>query len=97
MTTSLADRLEALAGKATAGPWVALCGKSYTRIYTDTEKMLKCLRAQIGSVQIADIAGPSDNEIRPWNGERWEADAALIVELRNALPTIIAALRKDQP
>ena len=79
--------LEALAEKATPGPWRAFCGATHTRVYSDAD----------GTVQVAEIAGPSDVGIRPWNGERWEADASLISALVNNLPAILAALKAQQP
>ena len=87
MTPEQVAELEALAEKATPGPWRAFCGATHTRVYSDAD----------GTVQVAEIAGPSDVGIRPWNGERWEADASLISVLVNNLPAILAALKAQQP
>lgn len=85
---SLSEQLKALEDEVTEGPWRALCIKSYTRIYTDDAVVSK----GTGRVQVAHIAGPEDDDIRPWNGCRWESDASLLVLLRNNLPRIIQAL-----
>jgi hypothetical protein len=70
---SLADRLEALAGKATAGTWFTADLDQGMQIWSSAHQYIGATRDYTGN------------------------DAALIVELRNALPEIIAALRKDQP
>ena len=75
----LTDELKALAEKATPGPWRELCGKSYTLVLGP-------------DVEVASIARPEDADIREWNGERWEADARLIVALVNNIPAILTAL-----
>ena len=76
---SLADKLEGLGEKATAGPWT----------WTDDNgpEFPKQWRIVPG-VLLADGASGT-----PGGDEIDRANAALIVELRNALPTIITALR----
>ena len=81
------ERIRELLEKATAAPWEALCLRKYTRVTRRSQGP----RDETGNVQICHIAGPEEDDIRPWNGERWEADAALIVALVNAAPRLIAA------
>lgn len=58
----------------TPGPWRALCLKQYTRVTRDSQGR----GDETGSVQICHIAGPEEADLRPFNKDRWEADARLI-------------------
>ena len=70
--------------KHTPGPWRALCLKKYTRVMRDSQGK----GDETGGVQICHIAGPEEDDIREWNGERWEADARLMA----ASPEMVDAL-----
>lgn len=86
-TTIATEALE-LAEKATKGPWRAFCGKSNTLVTRDRQGP----GDETGSVQICHIAGADDEDLRPFNRDRWEADAKLIAFSREALPTLARAL-----
>jgi len=45
---------------------------------------------ETGSVRICEIAGSKDDDLRPFNKERWEADALLIA----AAPDLLASLKQ---
>jgi len=99
----LADRLEELAGKATAGPWKNHGGMLGHKgdIFAPTAKQIQdCHHIARLYAPKPDRAPLCDLEVLGVTREAIriiEANASLIVELRNALPEIIAALRKDQP
>jgi hypothetical protein len=94
--SDLADRLEALAGKATPGPLAVSEDPCDDQNY----KVLVVMHGPPRSF-LTWVMRAEHNWNEAADGERrisWkeaEANAALIVELRNALPEIIAALRKD--
>lgn len=69
----------------TEGPWRALILKKYTRVFRDRQGP----NDDTGNVQICHIAGPEEDDIRPWNGARWEADARLLA----AAPDLLALAR----
>jgi hypothetical protein len=82
----IADTLEALAAKATGPSWYV----------QPTQK----IGEDLGCAIVADDLGGLVGATLPWPTEidnedygRVEANAALIVTLRNNLPTIIAALK----
>ena len=89
--TSLADKLEGLAEKATAGPWDA--GDEGAWIATNSPD-IKLGRTHGYGCGNDFVASLNDGEYHEYyDGAEQHANAALIVELRNALPTIITALR----
>jgi hypothetical protein len=96
--SDLADRLEALAGNATPGPLAVSEDPCDGQDY----KVLVVMHGPPRSFPTW-VMRAEHNWNEAGDGERrisWkeaEANAALIVELRNALPEIIDALRKDQP
>lgn len=71
----------------TPAPWRASCGKAYTLVTRDSQG--KDDRA--GSVLICRIAGPEESELRPFNADRWEADARLIAAAPDLLEACEAA------
>lgn len=75
--TKLSDRLEALAGKATKGPWKAGGLFSKACIYNADDWLIA--RTDIVHANNEDVA--------------WHDNAAMIVELVNNLPTILQALK----
>ncbi len=75
--------------KHTPGPWRALCLSKYTRVMRDRQPMPD----ETGSVQICHIAGPGDNDLRPFNEDRWEADARLIAAAPELLEALQAVVR----
>lgn len=82
---SLADELEKLAGEATAGPWEV----NYSSI------AIAGSGAAAGYPSVPEcIASLNDGEYIE-NGN-YEADATLIVALRNNLDTILSALRERE-
>ncbi len=78
----LAEQIKALAEKATAGPWEASTCLDYwvSEAGSDGDEGL--------IAHCGDIDWPDYAEKQP----EWAANAALIVALRNNLPSIIAAL-----
>jgi hypothetical protein len=47
-----------------------------------------------GWVQVAVVGAYHDKEIRPFNKDRWDADAALIVRAVNAFDPLVSALER---
>jgi hypothetical protein len=47
-----------------------------------------------GWVQVAVVGAYHDKEIRPFNKDRWDADAALIVKAVNAFDPLVSALEE---
>jgi hypothetical protein len=47
-----------------------------------------------GWVQVAVVGAYHDKEIRPFNKDRWDADAALIVRAVNAFDPLVSALEQ---
>lgn len=78
VTSEELERLEGLLAKATPGPWRGYKG---------------------GNIHGADVlvgwigGKPEERELAKFNGERWAADTALIVALRNLAPALIAGAR----
>lgn len=72
----------------TPAPWRASCGKAYTLVTRDSQGK----NDRAGSVLICRIAGPEDSELRPFNADRWEADARLIA----AAPDLLEALIEER-
>lgn len=70
----------------TPAPWRASCGKAYTLVTRDSQGK----DDRTGNVLICRIAGPEDSELRPFNADRWEADARLIA----AAPDLLEALER---
>jgi hypothetical protein len=81
MTT---PELRDLLARATKGPWRAVCKSHVTLVTRDSQGR----NDDTGSVQICRIADAKDDDLRPFNGDRWEADAALIA----LAPTLAAEL-----
>ena len=87
---SLTPRVETkVPSKHTPGPWRALCGKHFTRVMRDSQGPAD----QTGTVQLCHIAGPEEDGLRPWNKDRWEADAKLMA----AAPDLLESLRAVTP
>jgi hypothetical protein len=88
---SLANDLEKLAAKATPGPW-----KPETESEDNCDRYMQevyvCHPGTVCSSTVVAMMG--DTEGRPL-GQK-QADAALIVALHNALPTILSALRERE-
>jgi hypothetical protein len=94
----LADRLEALAGKATAGPWRIGCQSGAPSPHLidmgpPPKAPFVCFyegkTTDSGMVFNARAVAHTDDPI-----DERDASVRLIVELRNALPEIVAALRE---
>ena len=84
MTTNLLETLRALAPVVTPGEWIA----SESDMFGDHNIQWK--EGVENDTDHSAIAAVVSN-LRPW--QQVEANAALIVALRNNLPTIIAALK----
>lgn len=90
MTDALADELERLAKEATPGEWkITTCLDYWIEHKQEPEEADRDFR---GIAHFGDISWPN---MAARQGE-WEANARLIVALRNNLPTIISALRERQ-
>ena len=81
MTNEELAELERMLAKATPGEW-------------------SCLN-KVGVVfgpdcQVAHCGDFGDKELVPFNADRWQSDAALIVALRNAAPSLIATAREAE-
>ena len=77
---TLIERLERAESKATPGPWSRCCyanGDTFIASVTDTAET------------VCEFGAMDSDEAQ----EQLDADAELIVELRNNMPTILAALR----
>ena len=87
---TLADELEALAAKATAGEWQLQDGCSWRRIGT---------RMHDGNVLCPSVYSESDRhpDLVAGKGQDVYANLKLIVALKNNLPSILAALRAREP
>ena len=72
----------------TPGPWRAFCGRSNTQVTRDSQGS----GDKTGSVSICHIAGAKDDDIRAFNGARWEADARLIAAAPELLAALVAAV-----
>jgi hypothetical protein len=86
--SELTARLLELEAKATPAPWRAL--KTLPRVTRDAQAPYP--QDRTGNVGVGEFGNWADTDIRPFNKERWLADAALTAALRNALPEIIASL-----
>jgi len=84
--TKLSDRLEALAEKATKGPWEAIGtdpaeGGDWFWLKAQPNPAMRSFTKEIGAVN-GSQSDPTQ-----------QANAAMIVELVNNLPTILQALK----
>jgi len=90
MTTTLADTLSAIEEKASPGDWrVTTCLDywiEHSRTPTKADEGFK------GVGHFGDVSWPNADKRQV----EWEANAALIVALRNNLPAILAALRERE-
>ena len=90
MTTTLADTLSAIEEKASPGDWrVTTCLDywiEHSRTPTKADEGFK------GVGHFGDVSWPNADKRQV----EWEANAALIVALRNNLPEILAALRERE-
>lgn len=80
---SLIEQLEAVSEKATPGPWSRCCdatGDTFIASIADSAETV----CEFGAMDSDDAQG------------QLEADAELMVALRNNLPIIIAALRAQE-
>lgn len=80
MTTDI-KHLRKLLAAATPGAW-RVFGK-------ETGVVGRYESDAVGSVEVGKVGDYRDKELLPYNRERWDADAALIVEARNALPGLL--------
>jgi len=83
--SSLANELEKLAGEATPGPWEATERSGYREI------LAPCADSDWYGRPKTHAVAYIDTEI-----DEKSTDAALIVALRNNLPTILSALRERE-
>lgn len=85
--TDLADELERLAKEATPGDWVVEDNRSLNDAFWIAAK-----HPEVGRVSLAEIRNGCEEASELGNDQ---ANATLIVALRNALPEILSALRGE--
>ena len=90
MTDTLADTLSALEEKASPGDWQVTTCLDYWIKHSRTPT--KADEGFMGVGHFGDVSWPNADKRQA----EWEANAALIVTLRNNLPAILSALRERE-